>query len=942
LHHDPARRSRRRRPLVATLIAAISLTVVVAYSAPALSVAPSAAGDGGAGRAHRHADALYDSRSSGTDVRVASRVADARRALAARLGTQGVITSDPVTGTIRYVGRLDGFLTGASARPAAVVALGYVREHLTAFGLSRADLRTLSLRRDYVDIDGTHHLSWAQVADGLTVFGNGLKANVAKDGRLINVSGSPVHGLRPNRTDARLTSARAIGAARADAGASVASADRRDSARLGLFATGRGARLAWRTTTFISSDRIDLTVVDAVNGDTLWRSNLVKNDSAATGSAWALTASDGVPNGGGAVAPVTFPVADGTRLAGNNAHAWADIDDDDVADPSEEVPALAGLDWSGYAPALDTTTAAFNCTTLRPCSWDPTVADSWQANLDHNVEQVYYFLNTFHDHLQAAPIGFTEAAGNFQLTNTSGQGQGGDPVQGMAMDGADTDNGFPDANHIDNANMATFPDGTPPLMQMYLFVAVQGLEALPAANGGDDAEVVYHEYTHGLSNRLVTTPDGVGAVGSNQSAAMGEGWSDWYALDFLNGQGYKPDPSGDGNLIMGFYTFAGLLRESAVDCPVGSASGNCGTSTSGAGGYTYGDFGHVIDGPEVHADGEIWLQTLWQLRDALGQSVTQGIVTRGMELSPPEPTFLDMRNAILQADLVGNGGANQDAIWQVFADRGMGYFASAIDGADVQPVEDFSLPPDCAVDPCGQISGKVTNKVTGKGLANASVFVAGLASGFGSDLGASTAGNGRYTIQDVPLHDAYEAIVIDARGYEQKVKRSFVVDGDEVLNGKVNRDWAALEAGARLVSSTPPDYTAFGCGPSNAFDLALGSGWGSDAPGSDFGSNVTGPRKAVVKLPKAIKVTSFGVASNGTCGDGPEAGVRGFTIQTRTQNGDWITVVKTNAQNDGVLRTYQPNRSKGLNKVRFIRFIMRSTHGDDTFMDVLEVTVRGR
>ena len=93
----------------------------------------------------------------------------------------------------------------------------------------------------------------------------------------------------------------------------------------------------------------------------------------------------------------------------------------------------------------------------------------------------------------------------------------------------------------------------------------------------------------------------------------------------------------------------------------------------------------MVDGPEVHADGEIWLQTLWQLRDTLGQSTTQGLITRAMELSPPEPTFLDMRNSILQADLIGNAGANQDAIWAVFAERGMGYFASAFDGNDIEP-----------------------------------------------------------------------------------------------------------------------------------------------------------------------------------------------------------------------------------------------------------------
>ena len=36
------------------------------------------------------------------------------------------------------------------------------------------------------------------------------------------------------------------------------------------------------------------------------------------------------------------------------------------------------------------------------------------------------------------------------------------------------------------------------------------------------------------------------------------------------------------------------------------------------GGYTYGDFPDVIGQPEVHASGEIWSQTLWDLRTRLG------------------------------------------------------------------------------------------------------------------------------------------------------------------------------------------------------------------------------------------------------------------------------------------------------------------------------------
>src|SRR5262249_14719602 len=108
------------------------------------------------------------------------------------------------------------------------------------------------------------------------------------------------------------------------------------------------------------------------------------------------------------------------------------------------------------------------CSDAYPCTWDPTTPFSWQTNRAEDATQVFYYVNTWHDHLAAAPIGFDEAAGNFQVVNSSGQGQGGDPVLSQNDDGADTNGGLPDGNHIDNANMSTPPDGQSPTMQMYL------------------------------------------------------------------------------------------------------------------------------------------------------------------------------------------------------------------------------------------------------------------------------------------------------------------------------------------------------------------------------------------------------------------------------------------------------------------------------------------
>ena len=180
----------RRRLTIAALAAVLTVSVISVVAASARPVArhvPSA---------KRVSSELFDSRATGASVSPSRAVVRARAALAQRLGSQGVVIADRQTGTLRMVGRLDGFLTGASVRPAAQVGMHYVRSHLLAFGLNRADLRTFHLRQDYVDIAGTHHVSWIQRAGGVTAFRSGLKANVTADGRLINVTGPPVHGLQ--------------------------------------------------------------------------------------------------------------------------------------------------------------------------------------------------------------------------------------------------------------------------------------------------------------------------------------------------------------------------------------------------------------------------------------------------------------------------------------------------------------------------------------------------------------------------------------------------------------------------------------------------------------------------------------------------------------------------------------------------------------------------
>jgi Fungalysin metallopeptidase (M36) len=103
----------------------------------------------------------------------------------------------------------------------------------------------------------------------------------------------------------------------------------------------------------------------------------------------------------------------------------------------------------------------------------------------------------------------------------------------------------------------------------------------------------------------------------------------------------------------------------------------------------------------VHADGEIWASTLWDLRASMlaahgtvaGLLRARSLVTGAMLTSPAFPDFLDMRDAMLAANTaLGFGQADCARIWAVFAARGMGADASSGGAGDTQPSEGFSNP----------------------------------------------------------------------------------------------------------------------------------------------------------------------------------------------------------------------------------------------------------
>lgn len=963
-----------RRPGVAL---AVSLAAVAAV--PVSAGAVTAPRSASIVRAQKGSDNYVDVRAgarasvarngAATAAGVSSATRTARAGLARSLGRQAVVQVDRLTGTPRVLARLDGTLTGPASGDAADVAMSYVRRHLAALGLSSGDLTSLHLASRVTSPGGLTVLRWSQTYRGIPAVDNDLRVAVAGDGRIVSVWGSPIHGLSVSSITPTVAAVRAARKVQANVLGKRAPAVRRatsgvrrqtrfrggDFARLVLFGEGTSARLAWHLTYKRDANAWFDAVVDARTGAILRRFNMTKG--AQDASVWDNY--PGAPAGGTAQTRDLSPwLTSTTRLIGPNAHEWADTNDnsgdfptvsDEVPDPAtEEIPSSGGGNFTyAFTPFAR---AAGGCTPTALCSWTPDTPTSWQTNRNQDGVQAFYFVNKYHDHLLAPPIGFTPASGNFQVAGPGGD----DPVLVESDDGAGTAaDGGPDPDHVNNANFSTPPEGNSPRMQMYLFFNDPDIAPFRDVNGGDDASVVYHEYTHGLSNRLITDADGAGAVNTPQAGAMGEAWSDWYAKDFLNDEGLQPDTAAPGDVDMGGYTDAvpHTIRSQGLDCPVGAPVAQCpGSPQAGSGGYTYGDFTKVAGRPEVHRDGEIWSETLWDLRGAVSSEVAEGLVTTAMRLSPPEPSYLDERNAVLLADQALYDGAHTDTIWTTFAQRGMGFFAGAADGSDIAPAEDFHAPP-AASTPTGSIAGRVTGATSGLPVAGVRVAIGGLNSGqFGFE--DTTDANGNYRIDGVPAGSYTKLVFLPSAGFDQVANPVTVpANGTVTVDAAMRRDWSSLSGGANVVDTNDDTSAPFGCGADAAIDQSRGVGWSAFNPHSpDYPSPpLTGdPPTMTVELPAAIGIQQFGIDPSNTCGDGPSASVQHILVETAPAVSGPFTVAldHTFAAGDISKLNVLPAAGGGAT-VKFVRITLLSPFNEGPgfsgrdFIDLTEFEVFG-
>ncbi|KAF8156585.1 Fungalysin metallopeptidase-domain-containing protein [Crassisporium funariophilum] len=348
-------------------------------------------------------------------------------------------------------------------------------------------------------------------------------------------------------------------------------------------------------------------------------------------------------------------------------------------------PLSSPLGWHSNGTVNSTDTSGNNAASFKSVSTATTVQSSpglnfiftqdanssptVQANLDAARVNAFYIVNSVHDITYR--YGFTEATFNFQSNNFAKGGTGNDAVTISVQD----------ASGINNANFATPADGQSGRMRMFLWDITN-----PDRDGALENDIVTHEMTHGVTNRM--TGGGTGrCLQTTEAGGMGEGWSDTMANWNEKNSSAVPD------FVLGQYV---------VDDPAGIRSHPYSTNAT-TNPLRYSTLQTLN---EVHNIGEVWANMLHNVYANLvnghGWSATARTDPTGSEgnvvflhlfldsllLQPCNPTFLSARDAWIQADSNRYGGAHACEIWTAFATRGLGVAAA-------NHVDNFLMPPGC-------------------------------------------------------------------------------------------------------------------------------------------------------------------------------------------------------------------------------------------------------
>jgi len=298
-----------------------------------------------------------------------------------------------------------------------------------------------------------------------------------------------------------------------------------------------------------------------------------------------------------------------TFIQGNNVRAYLDRDND--SNPNDDPTTTSANEVTSD-----------NFVTNANLSQSPLTL----INQEAAVQNLFWLNNVIHDELYRH--GFDESSRNFQSNNFGNGGFGNDPVWAEAQDGGGTN----------NANFSTPSDGSRGRMQMYLWTN-------PTRDGDFDSDIIWHEYGHGLTWRII------GNMSGSDGGAIGEGMSDVLAI-VMNDQPTVGEYATNN--------FSRAIRSQPYDNHLDTLE----SYNSGRG---------------VHRNGEIYAAALWQVRtryydagfdrDDLMGDIIQGLKDTDAIVGFSAPDYLEMRDGLIDA---ATDFGRQCLVWDAFASKGMG------------------------------------------------------------------------------------------------------------------------------------------------------------------------------------------------------------------------------------------------------------------------------
>ena len=127
----------------------------------------------------------------GRPAEVPVEVSQARDDLKDELGDQGLLSVDDSTGGVRFLAKLNGFLTSAPSDNPVAATRDYLRDQADAFGVEPSDMGDLRLAGQE-SAGGIESLEFTQSVDGIPIVDSSLQAHLDDDGRLLAITGGLV------------------------------------------------------------------------------------------------------------------------------------------------------------------------------------------------------------------------------------------------------------------------------------------------------------------------------------------------------------------------------------------------------------------------------------------------------------------------------------------------------------------------------------------------------------------------------------------------------------------------------------------------------------------------------------------------------------------------------------------------------------------------------